>query len=181
MECPSCKTNHQQSISLQPTTLEDGLLAQGCPSCDGALVSLLHYRHWAENADIEPVDQCTIGSADDSAMALKCPKCARIMSKYTISGHKRNRVDLCTHCDEAWLDGGEWLLLKELSLSNKLPNIFTQSWQSNVRKQQSENRETDTLKKQIGQQDTQRCQRFRQWLTTHKNRTEILFYLNNKQ
>lgn len=43
MHCPACRTSR-----LQPAKLEDGLLGHGCPQCSGTLVSLLHYRDWAE-------------------------------------------------------------------------------------------------------------------------------------
>jgi hypothetical protein len=43
MHCPACHTT-----TLQPTTLDDGLLAHGGPQCSGALVALLYYRDWAE-------------------------------------------------------------------------------------------------------------------------------------
>ena len=43
MHCPACRTSR-----LQPTKLDDGLLGHGCPQCSGTLVSLLHYRDWAE-------------------------------------------------------------------------------------------------------------------------------------
>ena len=39
MQCPACRTT-----PLQPTKLDDGLLAHGCPQCSGALVALLYYR-----------------------------------------------------------------------------------------------------------------------------------------
>jgi hypothetical protein len=44
MLCPKCR-----HIELQPTKIDDGLPAMGCPSCEGSLISLLYYREWAEN------------------------------------------------------------------------------------------------------------------------------------
>ena len=42
--CPVCKT-----LELRPTMIEELLPAMGCEKCKGTLVSLLYYRHWAEN------------------------------------------------------------------------------------------------------------------------------------
>ena len=39
---------------LKPTKIEDGLPVMGCPDCEGASLSLLYYRDWAErNAPVE--------------------------------------------------------------------------------------------------------------------------------
>ena len=43
MKCPRCKTT-----DLRPTMIEENLPAMACPACEGSLVSLLYYRHWAE-------------------------------------------------------------------------------------------------------------------------------------
>ena len=43
MKCPRCKTP-----DLKPTMIEEYLPAMSCGQCEGSLVSLLYYRHWAE-------------------------------------------------------------------------------------------------------------------------------------
>ncbi len=54
------------------------------------------------------------------------------MSKYQISPGQS--PCLCGTCDEAWLDRGEWQLLKTLELSPRMPAIFTEAWQREVRR-----------------------------------------------
>ncbi len=178
MQCPSCKTH-----PLKPARLEEGLPVQSCQACDGAMVSLLHYRDWAEyrhvselnteseNLQAEPIEQ------GDSQAALTCPKCARIMSKFAISGCTKNRLDLCNHCDEAWLDGGEWALLKALQLSNAIPRIFTDAWQHKVRTDISEQKLQARFAKLLGEADAEKAADVRAWLKSHKKRADILFYL----
>ena len=88
MQCPACRTS-----PLQPTKLDDGLLAHGCPQCSGALVAWLYYRDWAERQpqNDEPQAQVAAEAASESQQALSCPKCAKLMSKFQISGTRANR------------------------------------------------------------------------------------------
>src|ERR1041384_6479180 len=119
MKCPHCHTS-----DLMPTMIEESLPAMGCGTCHGALVSLLHYRHWAEEQK-EPAGgpAGTRVETTDTTEAITCTKCLRVMTKYKISGGVTNRVDVCSTCDDAWLDGGEWELLGALHLSHKIPAI----------------------------------------------------------
>lgn len=178
MQCPSCKSG-----SLKPTRIDDSLPALACGECEGALISLLYYRDWAERnraALDEPADT-TLAVAEngerDSSAALNCPKCSRFMTKYKVSGCSANRLDLCGGCDEAWLDGGEWELLKALQLSGSLPSIFTDAWQRKVRKQVSEIKLRERFAAILGE-DIDKAEAFRDWLKDHPQRAEILFYLN---
>src|SRR5262245_12982753 len=123
MKCPVCK-----NPELRPTMIEALLPSMGCETCKGALVTLLYYRHWAETHKPQnepPPDATLVEAPPDTTTALRCPKCERIMTKYRLTGEVANRLDLCMVCDEAWLDGGEWELLEQLQLSDKLPAVFT--------------------------------------------------------
>ena len=123
MKCPHCQTS-----DLKPTMIEEYLPAMGCGTCRGSLVSLLYYRHWVETQKApanEPRNGVAAVETTDTTTAIRCPKCARLMTKYKLTGSVSNRVDVCATCDEAWLDGGEWELLEALQLSLKMPAIFT--------------------------------------------------------
>src|SRR5688500_5931024 len=128
MKCPHCKTE-----DLKPTLIEEYLASMGCDRCHGSLVALLHYRHWAEtqkptradpgaDAADPPARVAEMPDATDTTSAIACPKCSRLMLKYKISGAVANRVDVCSSCDEAWLDGGEWQLLEALELDHCMPS-----------------------------------------------------------
>jgi hypothetical protein len=107
MKCPVCK-----NPDLRPTMIEDLLPSMGCDNCKGSLVSLLYYRHWAENHKPQYCAPSAVTEVPaDTTNALHCPKCTRLMTKYRLSGTVGNRLDVCRSCDEAWLDGGEWQLL----------------------------------------------------------------------
>ncbi|HLA31771.1 MAG TPA: zf-TFIIB domain-containing protein [Pseudomonas sp.] len=177
MHCPACRTT-----TLQPTKLDDGLLAHGCGQCSGALVSLLYYRDWAERQpqSEEPALQAEVEGVNESRQALTCPKCAKLMSKFQISGTRGNRLDLCGSCDEAWLDGGEWQLLKALELSHKMPSIFTEAWQRKVRQQACEEARRQRFGRLLGEQAVARADEIRDWLKDHPQRRELLFYIGHE-
>ena len=171
MHCPHCKTE-----DLKATKLEDGLPAYGCSRCEGALVSLLYYRDWVERTGGKEPPEESQGAAP-AVEARDSLKCKRLMSKFNISGCSSNRVDLCGSCDEAWLDGGEWELLKALQLNNSLPSVFTDAWQRKVRKQRSDAKRQERFTRILGETDVSRAEEVRQWLVNHPKRQELLFYL----
>lgn len=93
---------------------------------------LLYYRDWVERSSGSEYDaineQAAVEKIEDTHAALACPKCKKIMTKYKVFEGASNRLDLCTGCDEVWLDGGEWALLKYLEISQQMPAIFTDQW-----------------------------------------------------
>lgn len=175
MKCPVCK-----NPELRPTMIEDLLPSMGCDQCKGSLVALLYYRHWAERhkPQYEASAPATISEAPaDTTNAVRCPKCERIMTKYRLSGTIANRLDVCTLCDEAWLDGGEWQLLEQLQLSDKLPAVFTDTWQRKLRKEGSERTRQEILRRTIGEDDAVKVESLRSWLNEHPAKSTILTYL----
>jgi Zn-finger nucleic acid-binding protein len=160
--------------------IEELLPSMGCEQCKGSLVALLYYRHWAENH--KPQQETSAPSAlseapADTTNALRCPKCERIMTKYRLSGTVANRLDVCPSCDEAWLDGGEWQLLEQLQLSDRLPSVFTDTWQRKLRKEGSERLRQEILRRSIGDHDATRVESLRSWLNGHHAKSMILTYL----
>jgi Zn-finger nucleic acid-binding protein len=160
--------------------IDEHLPAMGCGTCHGSLLSLLYYRHWAETqkapAD-EPRDPVTAVETTDTTTAVTCPKCSRVMAKYKLSGRISNRADVCTMCDEAWLDGGEWELLEALQLSHKMPAIFTEAWQRRIRRELSEETRREILMRMIGSDGIAKVEEFRSWLAKNKHKSHIMTYL----
>jgi Zn-finger nucleic acid-binding protein len=123
-------------------------------------------------------DHAVTEEVQDTSTAITCPKCARLMTKYKMSGFVANRLDVCPGCDEAWLDGGEWELLKALELSRKMPVVFTEQWQRNIRKQIAAETRRGILRRAIGEESLQRAEEFKGWLQEHSHRNDILVYLH---
>ncbi|PCM43737.1 zf-TFIIB domain-containing protein [Marinobacter sp. ANT_B65] len=177
MKCPKCR-----NVDLKPTKLEDGLPVMGCPECSGSLLSLLYYRDWAErNVPVEKVDE-TEGEVlvdNDTATALSCPKCSKLMTKYSIASQHKNRIDLCGFCDESWLDGSEWKLLKSLELAHRLPKVFTDQWQRNVRAEKMEAMKIERLRRVVGQSDSDKAVEIKSWLKDHDNKAAIIQFIGS--
>lgn len=174
MQCPSCKTT-----ALHPTMIEESLPAMACSTCNGSLVSLLYYRHWAETQRpaVEAPATVDIAESNDTTMAMMCPKCQRIMTKYRLTNNVANRLDVCGRCDEVWLDAGEWELLESLQLNLKVAAVFTDKWQRRIRRESSEDARRRTMIRLMGEADTRRVEEFREWLSRHEHRSQIMAYL----
>jgi Zn-finger nucleic acid-binding protein len=176
MKCPRCKT-----ADLKPTMIEEQLPALGCVNCQGSLVSLVYYRHWAETqkpAQPEPpAESASAVPTTDTTTAITCPKCGRLMTKHKLAGSVANRVDVCGSCDEAWLDRGEWELLEALQLSRSMPSIFTDQWQRRIRREMSDDVRRSILKRTIGEDASSKVEEFREWLTQNRHKSQILSYL----
>ena len=178
MHCPQCK-----GYSLEPRELEPGLIAGVCPKCSGALVALMNYRYWvdqkakslADHDEAKPA--ASVADVADGEHARQCPKCSRLMSRFRIGLESDNRIDLCDSCDEAWLDKGEWQLLKSLDLADKLPRIFTDAWQRNIRLQRQQHFMQGKYEALLGKADFDRVDTFKQWLDQHPEREQIRLYL----
>ena len=99
------------------------------------------------------------------------------MAKYKLTGTVANRVDVCSTCDEAWLDSGEWELLEALQLSHELPAILTDAWQRRIRREQSEGTRRSILVRLIGEEGTSRVEEFSDWLGRNQHKSHVLAYL----
>lgn len=177
MDCPQCK-----GYQLEPKEIEPGLIGGVCTKCEGALLALMNYRFWADGAQIfheEAVGERELVTTDN-AKAMACPKCSRFMTKFSVSGDADNRIDLCTGCDEAWLDKGEWRLLKQLDLHDQLPKIFTDAWQRNIRLKRQEQSLERRYEALLGPEDFAKVVEFKQWLVQQENASDIRHFLNVK-
>lgn len=177
--CPQCEDS-----ALVHAMLTENLAAYSCGKCLGTLVSLAAYRAWRESTgrDRLPVTSAAVADADaaDSVAAKKCPKCRSLMSKYRISAEKTNRLDYCPHCDEVWLDDGEWQLVEGLALSGDFARLFTQAWQNMVKVEVTEAMEAARLRDLLGA-DLDRVEAMRAWIESHPRRFEILARLARRR
>jgi len=176
-QCPQCAPN-QYEATLVHTLLADNLAAYSCGKCLGTLVSLVSYRAWREspagrNARLEVPAAHPEMDAQDSVGAKNCPKCRSLMSKYRISADRKNRLDYCPHCEEIWLDDGEWPLVESLVMSGKFSKVFTQAWQHAVRAGIAGAMEEQRLRELLGD-DYGRFTEFARWLGSQPARQEIL-------
>ena len=157
--------------------LTENLAAYSCGNCLGTLVSLVSYRAWRDRAAGHELPAGAPAIAEitpaDSVGAKKCPKCRSLMSKYRISSEKTNRLDYCPHCEEIWLDDGEWQLVESLVMSGEFTKVFTQAWQYAMRADVTGAMEEQRLHELLGG-DFERVAEFSRWLEAQPARQEIL-------
>lgn len=172
--CPSCDKQE-----LRHALLANNLAVLGCNHCKGALVSLVSYRHWIERNPAQSSSTPSAVSADDSRHALVCPKCKSVMNKYLVSSAVPNRIDYCAHCEEIWLDNGEWQLVEDFARSGHLTTILTRPWQRRIRQEIAHDMETKRLHDLLGA-DYQRFEDLQNWLEAHPHRDEIIAHLQQR-
>ena len=183
-QCPQCADS-----PLVHTMLAEGFAAYSCGQCLGTLVSLVAYRAWRERptsgalrATPAAVLDANLPDVDppDSLGAKKCPKCRSLMSKYRITAEKTNRLDYCPHCEEIWLDEGEWELVESLVTAGEFTKVFTQAWQYAVRSGMSRAMEEQRLRELLGG-DYQRVAQFAEWLQSQPAKQEIMARLARRK
>ena len=102
------------------------------------------------------------------------------MSKYRISAEKTNRLDYCPHCEEIWLDNGEWELVEGLVASGEFARVFTQAWQHALGSDLTQAMQTQRLRNLLGE-DFPRFEEFSRWLQQQPARQEILAQLARRK
>lgn len=175
--CPTCKTP-----GLKHILLSADLPAYACPDCSGLLVSLVAYRRWRELHDEDSsVDAADgIESIDDSDAAINCTRCGGIMTKYRFSAESPNHIDFCAHCEDIWLDHGEWQLVEALAGSDHLANILTQPWQRRILSESQQQMERDRLQGLLGD-DYAKVMELRDWLHDHAHRNVVYALLMRRE
>ena len=173
MKCPSCRT-----ADLSPQRLESGLSGYSCPGCSGVLLSVGPYVDWvAAQPSNTHAFETFAAAARDSKRALLCPKCSRIMVKFRVSSDSGHGLDFCFGCEEVWLDGGEWTWLKAKGLHTKITTISTGVWQRRLREEWTSAARLERFKQTIGMAAFPEVERFKVWLESQPERSEILRYL----
>lgn len=173
--CPTCKTS-----GLKHTLISDHLPAYACPDCDGLLISLVAYRRWRETHAGSGGDAGSAAETiDDSAEAINCSRCNGIMTKFRISAAAPNHIDFCAHCEDIWLDHGEWDLVESLAGSDHLANILTQPWQRRLQSESRDRMEHERLRAKLGD-DFDKLQDLRDWLHSHEHRDLLYAYISRR-
>ena len=178
MNCPNCK-----NVELLPTRLEENLACSTCQQCEGILLNLVTYRIWRESHPAE-VEGCKVSrdtrAAAESKQALLCTKCERLMIKFRFAADLTHALDVCTHCEDVWLDRGEWDYVKARELHGNLTKTFTAPWQRRIRQQRSETQLMEIWSEKLGEKDHNKVREFATWLETHSKRSLIMGYLNSE-
>lgn len=178
MQCPTCKT---EDLVLEQ--LEAGLSGQVCPQCAGAALALPAYSDWLakRGSDSEVASAAPDFEVADSKRALCCPQCQRIMVKFKVAADAAHSLDYCFSCGEVWFDAGEWDYLKSRGLHTRVRSISTDPWQRRIREENAARVRAEGFKQAIGEEAFPVVENFRQWLSAHPGREDILRYLNTAE
>ena len=177
MNCPVCRTEN-----LELTDIDRGLIAGVCPKCDGKWISLDSYEEWLSFANEyqTPVDEdFEIPSFPKFEAARICPRCQRILTKYTVDVDLPVKIDRCSNCSGVWLDKMVWETLRRKNLHNSLSKVFTDYWQREVKKSESRKTLDGLNRKRFGEEDYARILEFKRWVFKHPKRDEILTFLRD--
>ena len=174
MQCPSCHTG-----TLLPTRIATGGPAcYQCNHCQGALLSIAPYLDWAKNAGTsQPQADALDMDSTDTKHALGCPKCSRIMLRYNAMADKAHGLDYCFHCEEVWLDAGEWQYLVNHGLHTRITAISTDPYQRRLREQAQRDAARERFRRSIGDASFDTVEQFRAWLVEQPNKAQILRFL----
>lgn len=139
---------------------------------------LTDYLRWKDQLT-QPL-QCSVGGeveVQETKSALICPVSGVLMIKYRISGQTPHRIDLSHSVNGIWLDKGEWELLKQEGLVDKLNHIFTDPWQNKLRAEQTKETLGAVYAKQFGDADYTKLKEIREWLQQNPKKAYMLAYL----
>ncbi len=177
LNCYQCKGQ-----TLSPTKLDVGLPALKCSECDGTYIDLLSYRTWLEDfseyieSEQASDEEIVIDELTNTETAMICQRCHKFMTKYRINHEHDNTINVCTRCDDVWLDKGEWALLKQLKIQDKLTEVMSDPWQKHILNQE-EQQLIDKVNHEKFGDDFEKIHDFVQWLSNHPKRRQIKSYL----
>ncbi|QNP49459.1 TFIIB-type zinc ribbon-containing protein [Diaphorobacter aerolatus] len=164
---------------------ETGPASYQCNQCSGALLSLAPYLDWVKGArtsDMAAAEAVSFEGADasDTKRALPCPKCSRIMLRFNVLADKAHGLDFCFHCEEVWLDAGEWQYLKAHGLHTRITSISTDPYQRRLRDQAVRESALQRFRATIGDEEFNEVEKFATWLKKQPTREAILRHLNSE-
>ena len=182
MLCSACNKG-----TLLPVKIDNGGPAcYQCNECGGTLLSISPYMEWvrAQRASAGEVAQAEAGlfdgDATDSKRALPCPKCNRLMLRFNVLADKAHGLDFCFHCDEVWLDRGEWQYLKAQGLHTRITAVPTDPYQRKLREQAMRDSALQRFRTAVGEEAFGEVQRFATWLKDQPARDAILRHLTGE-
>lgn len=176
--CPVC-----ESTQLEPSTLADGLEAWACPACNGNWVKGAKYFDWLKSdaASREPDADAQLAptATSDSKAGKFCIDCGRHMRRVAVGHGKPFHLDRCTSCGGFWFDANEWAALQSAGLHRAAHQVFTDSWQAEVRRQSREAADQSRLPQRLGVDGVAQLESLKQWITEHPRGNEILAALTD--
>jgi len=172
MQCTSCKTGQ-----LEASTLDTTLTCKTCTHCGGHWIKLDDYFVWhkTQSPHQAVVDEISVEvDTVESSHALLCPETGAIMTKFLITSDTDHKIDWCSSSASLWLDKGEWELLTEKGVADKLNQIFSQERQEKIVEETSRNSRELMMINKIGEENYSRLKLVRTWLQEQSTENKAL-------
>ncbi len=179
MQCPKCKSDLVNGI------LSDRLITKHCQDCQGEWISGVNYQTWrSERTDLTIDPDFLVKNYDlphtASSVDWKtapCPECGRIMSRAKIAIKNAFYLEHCLTCSGIWCDAGEWEVLEKLGLHTNVPQVFSNTWQAEVRASHLNELERQAIVDKIGIEMAERVFDLAEALSKHPNGDFAAAYL----
>lgn len=163
--------------------LEPGFKVFECPVSGGYWIPIDNYLTWLQQfggqANPLPPGQPVPQVNDSGRRALICPESGRFLLRYRVSHDLPFQIDRSPVTGGAWLDKGEWEVLKSRGLHNQMHLIFTSQYQARIRAAEFKQVMENTFRDRIGASDFAKAQEIRQWIEAHPKKHDILCYLTD--
>lgn len=175
--CPVC-----EAAPLEPGQLAEGLDAWCCAKCGGHWVRGTRYFEWLKSRKLEePREDAGLGEApkSDSEAGKLCIDCGRYMRRVAVGHGKSFFLDRCTSCGGFWFDAHEWASLQASGMHREAHQVFTDSWQAEVRRQAREQADKRRQTERLGAEGVEQIEAIKQWVAEHPRGDEILAMLTD--
>ncbi|MGH1362809.1 MAG: hypothetical protein ACRBF0_04575 [Calditrichia bacterium] len=168
-------------LDMLETALEENLPVWQCIQSKGVYIRFNDYQHWLETTDEETSAQKfqPIEVTPEDARAKICPESGGLLRRFHISAELPIHLDWSPGSGGIWLDGGEWQLLKQHKLHRQLHNVISDSWQRDIRRDAKKALSKQRMEEKLGETDFQKAIEFKDWLSNHLHRSEILAFLQH--
>lgn len=100
------------------------------------------------------------------------------MRRVAVGYGKPFHLDRCTSCGGFWFDANEWASLESAGLHREAHQVFTDSWQAEVRRQSREEADQRRLTDRLGKDGVAQLESLKLWIAEHPRGNEILAALS---
>ena len=163
-----------------PVDLDDDLKAAACDACGGHWVSHQNYSNWlkkqGETLPEKPFSEFEF-DVEDVKEAKICTDCNKILLKYKVGHGLDFYLDHCPGCGGMWLDKNEWNALQSRNLHDEIHQIFSTSWQSQIRGDELKEKLDQAYSNRFGAESYAKVKEIRDWLQNSPQKKAILAFL----
>ncbi|MCW3061149.1 MAG: hypothetical protein JWQ02_2970 [Capsulimonas sp.] len=181
MPQPTLKCPVDKQTLLTDHPLDSGLISQACSACGGQWLSAERYWNWRhenpENLPERTPEDSETPAVPEVIKGKLCPQDSYIMMPYRVGHGVGFSLDHCSHCGGIWLDSGEWEVLKARNLHDDIHFVFSDVWQSDLRRKEHAEAIEQMWLDKLGEETLAEARRIKRWIEGHPKRHELIAFL----